>query len=97
MWVKKRKSGVSRVVRDNYSNSSKPGGKTWYEWCAEVRKRFRGLCAECKTPENPKAGVYHEVHHIRKLSAGGTTCLLNLILLCKRCHGKRHSHMKDRH
>lgn len=86
-----KKSGVTRIVRDSYGKPS-----DWWALCAQVRKRDKGCCIFCGAPENPKGGVYHDVHHIKRLADGGTTTMSNLGLACELCHTKRpgHSHMK---
>jgi 5-methylcytosine-specific restriction endonuclease McrA len=97
MFFRRNKSGVTRIQRDTYNNKATTG-KTWWDWCKLVRQRARNCCEDrtCGKPENPKAGVYHEVHHITPLSRGGRTMLTNLILLCKSCHDKRHRHLMGR-
>lgn len=89
--VKKRKSGVSKIKRADYGRPS-----DWYALCKEVKARDRYCCVFCGKPENPKAGVYHDVHHLRSLSRGGTNSKVNLATTCDSCHRKRpgHSHMK---
>lgn len=89
-YSKPNKSGVSRIVRDNY-------GPNWFSICKEVRARDKGLCGFCGKPESRKDGVYHDVHHLRRLADGGRTVLSNLILCCDSCHEKRprHQHMKN--
>lgn len=87
--VRKHKNGNVRIVRDSYSNAT----TNWYDIAKEVKKRDGYKCVSCKKPEDPKSSVYHDVHHIRSLSKGGTTTKANLITLCKVCHGKRHKHL----
>jgi 5-methylcytosine-specific restriction protein A len=91
---RRNKSGVTRIVRDSYSN--KNAGTSWYEISKAVKVRDMYCCVSCKTPEKPKLGVYHEVHHIKPLSRGGTTTKANLITLCKACHDRRHPHLSGR-
>lgn len=90
-FVKRHKSGVSRIRRDNYSN--KDTGVKWWTIRNEVFKRDNGKCQDrafgklCLKP-----GV--DVHHILALTRGGTTTKANLITLCHDCHARRHSHMR---
>lgn len=97
-FFRRSKSGVTKIVRDTYHNQNKAGGKSWWDWCKLVRQRAHGHCEDpsCRKPENPKAGIHHEVHHIKPLSRGGVTALWNLILLCKMCHDRRHTHLRGR-
>ncbi len=88
---KTKKQGVAKITRDGYGSVS-----SWYELCREVKKRDGYKCVRCQTPESKAQSVYHEVHHMRPLSRGGTTTKANLILLCHDCHDKRHPHMKNR-
>lgn len=81
--------GVAKIVRDDYGSASE-----WFALCKQVRKRDNYRCVKCNDPECPSEGLFHEVHHIRPLSKGGTTTLANLILLCKNCHKGRHKHMR---
>lgn len=94
-FFRRNKSGVTRIVRDTYNNKSTTG-RSWWDWCALVRRRAGNRCEDCHKPENPRAGVHHEVHHIIPLSRGGITALWNLILLCKVCHDRRHKHLAGR-
>lgn len=89
-YLRKRKSGVTRIVRDSYGSPS-----DWFSICKEVKTRDSYKCVFCKAPENPKIGVYHDVHHLIPLSKGGTTTKANLATTCRACHEKRpgHSHM----
>jgi len=86
---KTSKQRVAKITRDDYGDAT-----SWYSLCAEVKKREGHRCAKCNEPENKSLGVYHDVHHIRPLSKGGTTTKANLILLCKDCHANRHTHMR---
>lgn len=90
-FFRKRASGVTRIVRDGYGKKS-----DWYALTAEVKKRDGHKCIFCGKLENPKAGIYHQVHHIVGIAKGGTTCKANLGTTCKECHEKRpgHSHMR---
>lgn len=86
---KTSKQKVAKITRAGYGSVS-----SWYALCAEVKKRDGHKCVKCQIPENKVHGVYHEVHHMRPLSKGGTTTKANLILLCSTCHTKRHTHMR---
>ena len=87
-YFARNKSGVTRIVRDSYSN--KNTGTSWFDIKREVKARDKYCCVECKVPE--QKGAYHDVHHIKPLSRGGTTTKPNLITLCDKCHQKRHRH-----
>lgn len=85
--------GASRIVTDTY------GSKTdWFALSKEIKKRDNYKCIFCGKPEDPKAGVFHDVHHIKRLADGGTTTRANLGTTCEDCHKKRpgHSHMRQR-
>lgn len=87
--VKKNKSGVSRIVRDSYSNIS----TNWFTIAKAVKKRDGNKCVSCSKLESVADKIYHEVHHIVPLSRGGTTTMRNLCTLCKECHKKKHRHL----
>jgi 5-methylcytosine-specific restriction endonuclease McrA len=74
-------NGTARIKRDTY------GGLAWYDIIARVNARDGKVCSSC-----PETAHLH-VHHIKPLSKGGLTVLSNLILLCERCHARRHRHM----
>lgn len=86
---KTSKQKVAKITRAGYGSVS-----SWYSLCAEVKERDGYKCVKCQAPESKIHCVYHEVHHIKPLSRGGTTTKANLILLCKDCHDDRHPHMK---
>lgn len=88
---KKRKSGVVKIKRADYGKPS-----DWFATCKEVKQRDGYKCIFCRKPENPKAGVYHDVHHLKSLARGGTNAKSNLGTTCDDCHKKRpgHSHMR---
>lgn len=86
---KTSKQRVAKITRDGYGDAT-----SWYSLCAEIRKRDGHKCVKCDTPEDRTLGVYHDVHHVRPLSKGGTTTKANLILLCKNCHEGKHKHMR---
>lgn len=95
---RRSKSGVTRIIRDTYKKKQvpkllQPVVETWWSLCKKVRQRDRHKCVKCGAPENPKEKIWHDVHHIIELSRGGRTVLSNLILLCKKCHKKRHKHL----
>lgn len=68
---RRSRNGVTSIVRDNY------GGLSWYAICDKVRKRDNYQCIFCGDKERPKEGHYHDVHHLTKLSRGGTTTMSN--------------------
>lgn len=81
-FVRRSKSGVTRIVRDSY-------GASWGEWrttASRIKERDGNKCSQC--------GSTHRlhVHHIRPLSRGGTTSDANMITLCEECHDKKHKH-----
>lgn len=90
-FFRKRASGVTRIVRDSYGKKS-----DWYALTADIKKRDGNKCVFCGKPEQPKAGIYHHVHHLIGLAKGGTNARSNLATTCEACHEKRpgHSHMK---
>lgn len=51
----------------------------------QVRGRFQGCCAYCRTPESLVATTF-EIEHIVPRSAGGETILDNLCLACPTCN-----------
>jgi len=55
----------------------------WEERRDFIRKRDQ-VCKQCRSNR------YLHVHHVISLGKGGTNRLDNLILLCDRCHKKRH-------
>lgn len=93
-FVRRRKNGTSRIVRDSYSNRR----YSWFEIRKLVLERDNYRCralvlrdgkyVPCNSTENL------EVHHRVPLSKGGKTTPLNLITLCGRCHEARHLHLK---
>jgi 5-methylcytosine-specific restriction endonuclease McrA len=89
IFIRKRKSGVSRIVRDSYSNDK----TDWYSINKDVKKRDGNRCVACGKLESVSNKICHEVHHIVPLSKGGTTTMRNLCTLCKDCHKKRHRHL----
>jgi 5-methylcytosine-specific restriction endonuclease McrA len=107
MFFKRNKSGVTKIVRDNYHKDKtrvdlKKVGLTikddWYTLKARVLKRDNYRCKQCGTKhgsDDPKRlgkKIWLDAHHIRELSKGGTTTMANLISLCRYCHLTRHSH-----
>src|SRR6185503_21126950 len=90
MFVRRHKSGVSRIQRANYGTNQfgqNKGMVGWWDLCKKVRERDRDRCIWCPNPAK-------EVHHIKPLSRGGTNSMANLACICKTCHDKRHSHME---
>lgn len=57
-------------------------------------RRAKGICEDCgqQAPFIARATgePFLEVHHIRKLSEGGSDSLDNTIALCPNCHRRRH-------
>lgn len=90
-FMKRGKSGVTRIVRDTYGTSKQD---SWWTIRAAVIKRDGGKCFKCGCLEDPRNGVHHQVHHIRELSKGGTTTMSNLMTLCKACHERQHKHLR---
>ena len=86
----KRRGGVTRIVVDTYGTKS----QSWWAIAKEVRQRDQHKCQDCGLLEDPKNGINHDVHHIKPLSKGGRTVMLNLILLCKNHHAARHKHLR---
>lgn len=80
---------MAKIVRADYGAPTE-----WFALCKQVRVRDNYRCVKCGCREAPKESVYHDVHHIRPISRGGLTVLVNLILLCKDCHSGRHKHMR---
>lgn len=94
---KRGKNGVTKIVRDTYRkkpllNTAQAKADTWWAIIKRVKERDGYKCRACGTPEKPIKGGYLHVHHIKELSKGGTTSMLNLISLCEKCHQKRHGH-----
>lgn len=81
-------SGVSKIVRESYS-----GQESWWSIRKRVIERDNHCCRDCGVREDPKNGIYHDVHHIIELSQGGTTTMNNLKTQCKKCHEKKHVHL----
>lgn len=57
-----------------------------------AKKRANGYCEGCgtKAPFETKSGPYLEVHHLTRLSDGGSDCPENVIALCPTCHRRAH-------
>lgn len=60
-------------------------GKAYRKLMIKAWEKDKGLCQEC--------GVYTEEspHHIIFKSQGGSDTMENLILLCQKCHWKKHN------
>lgn len=87
-FIRKHRSGVSRIVRENY-NTNQFGEQEkafWWKISKQVRDRDQNRCIWCGAQAK-------EVHHIKPLSRGGTTTLTNLACICEACHNKRHLHL----
>ncbi len=85
-FMRHRKSGVTRIVRDNYGDKI----SDWRALAKEVKQRDGNKCVQCSSTEEL------DVHHIVPLSKGGRTVKSNLITLCKYHHEGKHSHMAVR-
>lgn len=92
VFNRRRKSGVTRIIHDRYNPTSKT--ETWYEICDRVRERDRYTCTHpgCNKYLGKHGG---HIHHIIKLSRGGTTTMSNLALLCEEHHEEKHPHMRN--
>ncbi len=91
-FVRRHKSGVSRIVRANY-NTNQFGQQEknfWWKISAEVRLRDGNRCIWCGSPAK-------DVHHIKPLSRGGLTTKSNLACICDDCHNRRHGHLFANH
>jgi len=82
-FVKGKKFGVSRIVREGYGQAS-----DWYALVKEIRERDGNKCVFCSSAE--KLGT----HHLTPLSKGGTTTKRNLATVCEKCHERRHKHLR---
>jgi hypothetical protein len=60
-------------------------GQDWKDRQLEVLIRDKFACRVCNTWEPP-----FDVHHILTRGEGGPDDLENLMLLCRKCHNKRH-------
>lgn len=77
-------SQVTQFQRD-------PTVKAW------VLKEAAGVCECCGTDapfENTDGQPFLEVHHIRKLAAGGSDTVSNAVALCPNCHRATHYGMR---
>ena len=62
----------------------------WPALAHAIRERDGYRCQDCH-----RTNVRLDVHHRRPLSEGGTNRRTNLVTLCRRCHTKRHPHMRS--
>lgn len=83
-YFKRSKSGVTRIIRDNYGPP-----KEWFSTVKEVRARDGDKCIFCGSTENL------HTHHFNRLSRGGVTSNANLGTVCERCHRIRHPHLNN--
>lgn len=85
--------GISSIRRHTYSTVNGMNTKAgWWDLHRQVEQRSGGLCeARIAGVRCGKRGK--DVHHIVKLSDGGTNTMANLIHLCEDCHNRRHNHM----
>ena len=70
---------------------------SWRELAEWVRNRDGRRCRQCGRHEKElDDGERLEVHHIKRLSRGGSDRATNLVTLCSTCHGKQpgHSHLR---
>ncbi len=74
---------VAKIQKHTYPDD-------WRDLCKRKIAACRGVCQRCPSSERL------EVHHIIPLSRGGSNLDLNLIVLCYKCHNKRHKHMVHR-
>ena len=72
------------MKRNTYSMGIK---NSWWGTSKNVRTREKGKCFYCGAPAT-------QVHHIVPLSRGGTNSMLNMALVCERCHKLQHKHMR---
>lgn len=93
LYFRKRLSGVTRIIRDGYGDFA-----DWKALTRDIKKRDGYKCVFCGRPEQPKQGIFHDVHHIKRLADGGTNAPANLATTCDSCHERRpgHSHMKGK-
>ena len=99
MWARRIKTakrnayGVATIRRETYNTKDGMSVKSgWWELSAAVRKRSKNKCEAL--PGGVRCGApAKDVHHIIKLSGGGTNSLSNMIHLCLSCHERRHRHM----
>lgn len=91
-FFRHRASGVTRIVRDGYGSKAE-----WFALCKIIKQRDGHKCIFCGAPEQPKANIFHDVHHLVRIADGGTTTRANLGTCCDKCHAKRpkHGHMKS--
>lgn len=82
------------IVRESYSTiggfDSRSG---WWDIRKKVVQRAGGKCESRLASGVRCSAPLQEVHHIRPLSAGGTTTMANLLGMCMQCHNKRHGHL----
>lgn len=92
-FARKSKTGVTRIIRDGYSNDK--GG--WYTHVNAIKAVSNG-CSGCGATKKTHPHRKFHTHHIKRLSRGGTTRKINLIELCDVCHDRRHPghHLKER-
>ena len=84
--------------RRSGDNPNMPGyPPDWRERTNYIYEKFDGVCQKCgytsrwKRPRpwpHTRSGMH--VHHIRKISNGGSHSIDNLILLCYECHRRQH-------
>lgn len=80
------KARNGHLVRETYANGIK---NSWWDISAKVRARDSNRCVYCGAPAE-------EIHHLVPLSKGGTTTMSNLVCVCRACHNRLHTHLKNR-
>jgi 5-methylcytosine-specific restriction endonuclease McrA len=100
MWQRRTRSskrkigGVATIRRDSYGTVSGFNTKDgWWEIRKKVVQRAGGKCESRLAGGVRCSAPAVDCHHIRPLSQGGTTTMANLLMLCKGCHERRHTHM----
>lgn len=88
------KRNSSKKTKRSYNSygvvqgSRKGYGSHWDYSATKLKEEVGNKCQGCGA-----TNVRLQVHHIHKLSHGGTNQRLNKIVLCEKCHTKRHSHL----
>lgn len=106
-FMRHRKSGVTRIVRDNYAGFATSFLTVSRSVALVEPKEVEPLSPQAVWRKISKAVIARdghqcvrcpstvglEVHHIVPLSRGGLTVMSNMITLCRTCHDQRHSHL----
>jgi len=72
---------VSKIQKHTYPEN-------WREIAANKKRAVGNVCQRCESSDRL------DVHHILPLSRGGNNSDFNLIVLCHKCHKKRHRNNK---